>query len=628
MDLTPTPDALTGAAAAPDAAAAQTAAPDTVPAPAADATPSAETQSPAAEEATREPMRIPATKEEALAMMEALAADDDPAAAGTDEVAFVKQQYYQFRNNELATAREEYIAAGGDPDSFAVPADPDEERFRAAYAAVRDKKAAIRAAQDAEREANLVRKQAIVDELKQMSADTDNVNRHYNKAKDLQAEFKALGEVPAPKAAAIWKAYQEAVELFYDQWKVNKELRDYDFKKNLAEKQALLDEARTLTEVEDPIAAFKRLQDLHDQWRNIGPVAKDVREEIWNAFKEASATINKRYQAHFEERKARERENEAAKTALCEQVEALDFSDIKSFNGWEKMTAAVLALQEQWRALGYLPRKASNQLFARFRAACDKFFTAKAEYYKSTRDEYNANIAKKTALCEQAEALKDSTEWRKTADVLVELQKEWKTVGPIPKRQSDALWTRFQAACDYFFEQKKANMSGTRNTERANLKAKQEILAALEALNAPDCATPRAEAVNAVRELRAQWQGIGHVPFRDKDKLQESYRTVLGELFDKLDINERPRGERRGDRRPRQEEQADGRPVNRDRERLARTLEQRRSELATYENNLGFFNSKSKSGDSLVREMERKMEQLRDEIADLRSRIAAMDAAE
>lgn len=564
---------------------------------------------------------VPETKARALEMMERLAQIEDPADINADEVAFVKQQYYQFRNNELATARDQYLADGGDPAAFVVPEDPDENRFRTALNIVRDKKAAVRAAREAEREANLVRKQAIIDELLSMGADTDNVNRHYSRAKDLQAEFKAVGEVPAPKAAAIWKSYQDAVESFYDQWKVNKELRDYDFKKNLSDKQAIIDEAVTLAEAEDPIAAFKRLQDLHDKWREIGPVAKDVREEIWAAFKDASSIINKRYQTHFEERKARERENEAIKENLCQQIEALDFSNLKSFVAWEKMTATVLDLQEQWRKLGFVPRKTGNALFARFRAVCDAFFTAKAEYYRSTREEYAANIERKTALCEQAEALQDSTDWHETTDKLVELQKEWKTVGPVPKRQSDALWHRFQNACDKFFERKKANGNSTRNTERANLKTKQEILAALQALNAPDCATPRNEAVTAVQDLRAQWQATGHVPYREKDRLQEAYRVVLGELFDKLGINERPRG----GRERRNEQPDDSNRPGRERERLARTLEQRRSELATYENNLGFLSSKSKSGESLMREMERKMQQLRDDIADLQKRISALD---
>ena len=569
-------------------------------------------------------VREPMTRAEVMARLAELA--DAPAAeVSADEVARMKQLFYQSHNDMLATARQEFIDAGNDAEAFQPPVDPDEETAKALLNDIKEKKAALRAEQEAAREANFAKKEAIVAELLAMSADTDNVNRHYTRAKDLQTEFKAIGEVPASKAAEIWKKYQEAVEHFYDQWKVNKELRDYDFKKNLAEKQLLIDEATALIAEPDVVTAFKRLQDLHDKWREVGPVAKEIREETWGRFKDASAAINKRYQAFFEERKASERANEEAKTELCNQAEAIEFAQASTYAAWETITKQVLELQAKWKTIGFASRKANTALFNRFRAACDRLFAAKAAFYKTMKDELADNLARKTALCEKAEALKDSTDWRKTTDELVKIQKEWKTIGPVAKRHSDSIWHRFQSACDAFFDRKKKEVTDTRSEERANLKAKREILESLRALNADDCATPRAEAVNAVKELRAKWQTIGFVPFREKDKLQEAYRTVVGELFDKLDLNEsRQRQYSRSDRQTsdRGASSANGGS----RERLARTLEQRKSELQTYENNMGFLNAKSKSGDAMLKQMERKMQSLRDEIEELRNKIALLDS--
>lgn len=597
---------------------------------------------PAAEEAINEPAEAEAeiteaetaktlTRPEVMARLRALAAED-AANVPADEVGRLKQLFYQQHNDILATARAEAEAVAGEMEDGEGSAqtmsfvDPDEEEVKALLNEIKEKKAALRAEQEAAREANLARKQAIIDELMTMSSDTDNVNRHYNRVKDLQVEFKAVGEVPAPKAAEIWKKYQEAVEHFYDQWKVNKELRDYDFKKNLAEKQLIIDEATRMAadEAADIVTSFKRLQDLHEKWRETGPVAKEIREETWARFKDASAIINKRYQAFFEERKAGEKANEEAKTELCNKAEAIEFAQAQTYSAWETLTKEVLELQAQWKGIGFASRKVNTALFNRFREACDRFFAAKAAFYKTMKDELTENMAKKTALCERAEALKESTDWRKTTDELVKIQKEWKTIGPVAKRHSDAIWHRFQSACDYFFDRKKKEVTDTRSEERANLRAKREILDALKALNSDDSATPRAEAVTAVRELRAKWQTIGFVPYREKEKLQEAYRTVVGELFDKLDINEtRQRREARtfGDVKP---ETA----TNRDRERVARALEQRRSELHTYENNMGFLNAKSKSGDAMLREMERKMQSLRDDIKALEEKLASIDKAQ
>lgn len=561
------------------------------------------------------------SKDEVIAFAEALAARDADEVT-RDEVTRIKQVFYAMRNNEIAVEREAFIAAGNDAEAFAATVDESEARFKELLNVIKEKKAARLAEQEAERQRNLDKKKAIIVEILDIAADTDNVGKQYNRVKDLQQEFKDAGEVSPTEQSEIWKTYQAAVEHYYDQLKINKDLRDYDFRKNLDAKQLLIDEAETLAAEEDVIMAFRRLQELHDKWRDIGPVAKDLRDEIWNRFKDASAVVNKRYQAHFEERKAAERENEAAKTAICERVEALDFSDLKSYNAWDDMTKQIIAAQEEWKKLGFASRKTNNQLFARFRETCDKFFAAKAEFFKRMKDDLAANLEKKIALCERAEALKDSTDWKKTADALVALQQEWKTVGSVAKKHSDAVWHRFLAACDYFFEQRKKNASGTRQTEQANLKLKQQIIDELKSITDE---TPREDAIKTVRDCMSRWQQVGHVPFKEKDKVYDTYRALVNDLYERLDM-------RGNNARMASFENAvaemgdDSQKLYRERERLVRAYDQKRQELNTYENNMGFFNAKSKSGNSMLKEMERKIQRIKDDIAALEQKIRLVDS--
>lgn len=458
-----------------------------------------------------------------------------------------------------------------------------------------------------------------------MSADTDTVNLHYQRVKELQADFKAVGEVPAQQATEIWKAYQDAVEKFYDQWKVNKELRDYDFKKNLGEKQLLIDEAVKLNDEPDVITAFRRLQELHDKWRDVGPVAKEIRDEVWTRFKDASAEVSKRYQAHFEARKQQERANEDAKIALCERIEAIDIDSLKSNRAWDETTEKILQSQKEWKALGQASRKVNAALFARFRSRCDEFFTRKAEFFKEMRETHAANFAAKTALCEKAEALAESTDWRKTTDLIQQLQKEWKTLGPVGRKHSDAVWQRFLKACDTFFDRKKAALSASRKTELANLSAKRDIISKLQAMAADLSATPRKEAIDTLNDLRKQWQATGHVPFKEKEKLQEAYRELVGDLFDKLDIRE-TRARMESFEADIQAAGVDSARIARERDRLLRTYEQRKQELATYENNLGFFSTTSKSGESMLKEMQRKIQRIKADIDELARKIAIIDS--
>ncbi len=537
-------------------------------------------------------------------------------------VARIKQLFYNLQNDHLMTLRDQFVAEGNNVEAFVIPDDELEARFRGILAEIKDKKNALLVAQEAERQANLEKKNNIIERLNEMSADTDNVNRHFTTVKELQQEFKSIGEVPPTEQTAVWKNYQEAVERFYDQLKINKDLRDYDFRKNLDTKQLLCEQAEALVDEPDVVVAFKRLQDLHDKWRETGPVAKEIREDIWARFKDASATINKKYQAFFEERKARERENEIAKTALCERIEALDFSTLRTHAQWDAMTQEILKAQAEWKQLGFASRKLNNALFARFRETCDKFFTTKAEHFKAMKDEMSENLAKKTALCERAEALKDSTDWRATTDTMVELQKEWKTIGAVAKKHSDAIWQRFQQACDYFFEQKKKSTSGVRQAEQENLKAKKEIIAKLNAIDTETA--DRAEATKQVRDLQSQWQGIGHVPFRNKDKVYEAYREITSKLYKAFDMRQSRDSMERFENSL-NDMAGDEIKMLRERERMIRAYEQRKSELKTYENNLGFLSSKSKSGDSMVRELERKMERIREDLKVLEEKIKVID---
>lgn len=542
----------------------------------------------------------------------------------TDEIGRLKQQFYSLVNESMAVQRDEFIAAGNDPEAFNPVPVAEEPEFKGLMVKVKEVKALYRERVEAEQLRNLERKNAIISELMSMADDTDNVNRHYPRAKELQVEFKEIGEVPQQNTTQIWKSFQEAVEHFYDQWKVNKELRDYDFKKNLSEKQLLIDEAKALTTEEDVVIAFRRLQELHEKWRETGPVAKEIREEIWQEFKDASAEINKRYQAFFEERKQREQANEAAKTTLCERIEAITPDTLTSYSAWNKATETIMEAQKEWKTLGYASRKANNQLFSRFRATCDAFFAAKGEFFKTMKNNLAENLAAKTKLCEQAEALAASTEWRKTSDELVELQKKWRSIGAVPKKHSDQIWQRFMTACNTFFDNKKHATTDVRRTEQANLKVKKSIVAELTALNAPDAAIDRAEAIEKINALRARWQETGHVPFKEKDKLHDTYREVVRQLFDKYDVHEK---------RQRMDSfqssidaiSSDRAKLLRERDRMMRAYESRKSELATYENNLSFLSARSRSGASMLGEIERNIERLKNSLKELEEKIQLID---
>lgn len=534
------------------------------------------------------------------------------------ELDHLKMLYYRFHNADVASAREKFIEEGGKAEDFMPAPDMDEENFKAQLSLIREMRNKAAEALEAEKQQNLKRKQEIIERIKALAATPEDADKGYNEVKELQAEWKELKAVPAENATELWKNYQLYTEQFYDQLRLNHEMRAYDFKKNLEIKTHLCEAAEKLADVEDPISAFHQLQKLHQEYRETGPVAKELRDEIWKRFKDASTVINKRHQDHFEAIKAKEEENLAKKTELCQQVEALEFDGLKTYAQWEDMTKQVLAIQAEWKTVGFTPRKVNAEIFERFRMACDRFFQAKTAYFKANREKLNANLTAKNALIEKAEALKDSTDWGATTNKFVELQKEWKAIGPVAHKVSDAIWKRFNDACNYFFEQKNAANAGQRKEEEANLELKKGVIAELEKLveNASD------DLLKSVRELQARWNEIGHVPYSKKEKMYRRYRELCDKIYDTL---HETAGRRRMDNFRKNVADKGGSELTRERSRLQNALENKKQEIQNYETNLTFFRSSSKKGNSLVADIEKKVERLKEDLNEIVEKIKAVN---
>lgn len=534
------------------------------------------------------------------------------------ELDHLKMLYYRFHNADVASAREKFIEEGGKAEDFMPAPDMDEENFKAQLSLIREMRNKAAEALEAEKQQNLKRKQEIIERIKALAATPEDADKGYNEVKELQAEWKELKAVPAENATELWKNYQLYIEQFYDQLRLNHEMRAYDFKKNLEIKTHLCEAAEKLADVEDPISAFHQLQKLHQEYRETGPVAKELRDEIWKRFKDASTVINKRHQDHFEAIKAKEEENLAKKTELCQQVEALEFDGLKTYAQWEEMTKQVLAIQAEWKTVGFTPRKVNAEIFERFRMACDRFFQAKTAYFKANREKLNANLTAKNALIEKAEALKDSTDWGATTNKFVELQKEWKAIGPVAHKVSDAIWKRFNDACNYFFEQKNAANAGQRKEEEANLELKKGVIAELEKLveNASD------DLLKSVRELQARWNEIGHVPYSKKEKMYRRYRELCDKIYDTL---HETAGRRRMDNFRKNVADKGGSELTRERGRLQNALENKKQEIQNYETNLTFFRSSSKKGNSLVADIEKKVERLKEDLNEIVEKIKAVN---
>lgn len=537
------------------------------------------------------------------------------------EIDNLKQAFYKLHNARVEAAKQAFIENGGEADHFKPTSDALEEEFKTVMAAIKEKRNAIAEALEKEKEMNYQVKLSIIEELKDLLETPEEANKNYTEFKRLQQQWNEVKLIPQIHANELWKNYMLYVEKFYDLLKLNNEFREYDFKKNLEIKTHLCEAAERLLEESDAVSAFHQLQKLHQEFREAGPVAKELREEIWLRFKNASTAINRRYQQHFEELKEMEQHNLDQKTVICEIIEAIEFDQLKTFADWDNKTEEITALQNKWRTIGYAPQKMNSRIFERFRAACDEFFRRKSEFYKSVKESMSANLEKKRQLCEKAEALKDSTDWKATTDILVKLQKEWKATGPVARKYSESIWKRFIAACDYFFEQKAKATSSQRTEEQANLEKKREIIAQVEALMEE---TDTVEAVKRVRVLMKEWNSIGHVPIRDKDRIYKQYRTAVDNLFDQLNLSASQK-KLSNYRSSISSMNEGGNGLHRERERLVRILENMMSELKTYENNLGFLSASSKKGNSLVSEINRKVEKLKADIALMKEKIKVID---
>ena len=560
------------------------------------------------------------SKEEVLLRLKEVAQDAEN--ANKQELDGLKQTFYKIHNAEIEAAKKTFVENGGAEEEFIAQPSGVEEEFKSLMAAIKEKRSALAAEIEKQKEENLQVKLSIIEELKELVESPDDANKSYNEFKKLQQQWNEVKLVPQAKVNELWKNYQLHVEKFYDILKLNNEFREYDFKKNLEIKTHLCEAAEKLADEQDVVSAFHQLQKLHQEFRDPGPVAKELRDEIWNRFKAASTAVNRRHQQHFEALKETEQHNLDQKTVICEIVEAIEFDQLKTFAAWETKTQEVIALQNKWKTIGFAPQKMNVKIFERFRKACDEFFKKKGEFFKLLKEGMNANLEKKKALCEKAESLKDSTEWKETAEILTKLQKEWKTIGPVSKKYSDAVWKRFITACDYFFEQKGKATSSQRSVEQENLEKKKAIIARLTAI---DETTDADEASKEVRELMKEWNGIGHVPFKEKDRLYKQYHGLIDQLFDRFNISASNKKLSNFKSSIGNIQSGGSQSLYREREKLVRTYENMKNELQTYENNLGFLTTSSKKGNSLLTEINRKVEKLKSDLELVLQKIKVID---
>ena len=571
-------------------------------------------------EVEEQPAKVYTTKQEVIDRLKEIAHSDET--PQKTEVELLKTTFYKLHFAEREEQQKAYLDAGGDPETYQVTPDPQEEVFKAEMGVIKEKRQKAFQEQEAEKQENLKKKLDIIEKIKAMVTSPEEANKTYQDFKALQQQWKEIKAVPAEKANELWRNYQLYVEQFYDLLRLNSIARDEDFKKNLEAKTRLCEIAEKLADEEDVISAFHQLQDLHQQYREIGPVAKDLREEIWNRFKAASTVINKRHQQHFEGLRAQEEENLAKKTALCEKVEAIAKEECTSSAEWEKQTKAIIEIQQEWKTIGFAPQKMNVKIFERFRAACDDFFGKKGTFFKEMKERFAENAAKKQKLVEQAQALADSTEWRSTSDKLIALQKEWKTIGIVPKKLGDQLWNDFLTACNKFFEARNAATAGTRNEERENLEKKKNIIEQLTAL-AEEGGDDLQE---KVQQLTDEFNQIGHVPFKEKDNIFKAYRAILDKLYKELNIKTARRRLDNFKSNLKNVAERGANALDSERSRLMRRYEQLKQEINTYENNIGFLSASSKKGNSLIDEMNRKVQKLKDDLQLTRDKIKAIDA--
>ncbi|MDL2215162.1 DUF349 domain-containing protein [Dysgonomonas sp. OttesenSCG-928-M03] len=561
------------------------------------------------------------TKEQVVKKLEELSNLEE--VAGRTEVDSLKYAFYKIKSAENEEAKQKFVADGGAEDQFVQATDPLEEEFKALLSSIKDKRAKALANEESIKEENLQKKLKIIDSIKNLTESTDDFNKLYKEFKDLQQQWNEIKQVPAAKVNELWKAYQVQSEKFYDIIKINNEFRDYDFKKNLELKNGIIEAVEKLKDEPDVVSAFHQLQNFHQQWREIGPVAKEIREEVWDKFKAASTEINKKHQSHFEHLKGQEEDNLAAKTAICETLKSIDYAPLKSFKDWDEKSKEVIELQAKWKTIGFVPKKYNNQIFEEYRSLCDIFFEKKAEFFKKQREEMEENLKKKRELCEKAEAMKDSTDWKKTTDEMVAIQREWKKIGPVPRKYSDAIWKQFVTACDYFFEQKNKNVSSQKTEEVENLQKKKDLI---EKINTLSEETDPKAAMDKLREMMDEWHGIGFVPFKEKDKIYKEYQSALDVQFErlKMDKSERRLQSFKSDMEDISKSERPKGRLFKERDRLMFQFNKIKSDLQTYENNMGFL-SISKGSGGLLKEMEHKIQDLKNELELIVQKIDTID---
>ena len=539
-----------------------------------------------------------------------------------EELDHLKTSFYKLHIAEREAQQKAYLEAGGDPDKYILVPDEAEDVFKAEMGVIKERRAKLFLQQEAEKQENLEKKLNIIERIKNMASSPEEANKNYNEFKELQQQWKDIKNVPADKANELWRNYQLYVEQYYDQLNLNREAREYDFKKNLGIKNHLCEAAEKLAEEPDVISAFHQLQELHQQFREVGPVAKELRDEVWTRFKAASTIINKRHQQHFDELRAKEEDNLVKKTALCEKVEDIVKDEHKGANEWEKLTKEIIDIQAEWKKIGFAPQKMNVKIFERFRAACDDFFSKKAAFFKEMKQRYNENIAKKQSLIEKAEALMESTDWKVTTDKMIALQKEWKTIGAVPKKAGDELWSKFLEACNKFFEARNVANAGTRNEERTNLDKKKAIISQLKELVEGSVD----DLQEKVKGLVDEYAKIGHVPYKEKDKLYKQYHEVLDKLYDDLHVTTAKRKLDNFKSNLKNVVKRGEDALDNERGRLMRRYEGLKQEINTYENNLGFLNASSKKGNSLIDEMNRKVQRLKDDMELIKQKIKTIDS--
>lgn len=551
------------------------------------------------------------TQEEVIKRLREI--NENACEADKQEIDQLKQTFYKLHKSDQEAERKAFIEKGGNAEDFTPTPNPLETLFKEIMGEIKEKRSALSAALEQEKEENLAKKLEILEKMKTLTESTEDTTAIYNEFKQLQQEWNDIKQVPSGRQNELWRSYQLYTEKFYDMVKLNNEFREYDFKKNLEQKTHLCEAAEKLAEETDVISAFHQLQKLHQEFRAIGPVAKELRESLWARFKAASTVINRRHQQHFEELKEKEQNNLDQKTVICEIVESMEYDTFTTFSDWEDKTQEILALQAKWKTIGYAPQKMNVKIFERFRSACDEFFHRKAAFYKSIKENMAKNLEKKRELCEKAEALKESTDWKATAELLTQLQKEWKNIGPVSKKHSDSIWKRFIGACDYFFEQKNKATSSQRSIEMENLAKKENIIQQLTELQE---SSNQEETTEKIRQLTKEWNEVGFVPFKDKDRIYKTYHA----LIDKFNLSA-------AEKKLSNFKSSLNKETNlyREREKLMRTYEGLKNDIHTYENNLGFLSSSSKKGNNLVTDITRKIERLKTDLDLVTKKIAAID---